>query len=290
MQLQAEIHFLTKEAYRSLFSFNPYVSKVITLENFSLKELQDEKYNLIIDLHKNLRTFKLRPFLNGRYFTFSKKNLKKWLMVNFKPKTKPISHIVDRYFKGLSSINIKNDGQGLDLFIDPDFEDRTNRSLPSISYYVLVLGANYYTKRIPLDKCFEIIKSKSIHCILIGGNDTLEIGSKLNERYPEKVINLAGKLNLHESAAVIKKASYVITGDTGMMHVAAAFQKIIYVLWGSTTKQLGMYPYYGSSFKNKAKHLEVDNLACQPCSKLGHQKCPKKHFKCMLSQDISIIQ
>ena len=289
-QLQAEIHFLTKEAYKSLLSNNPYVDKIITLEKLSLKQLQDENYNLVIDLHKNLRTFKLRPFLTGKYLTFKKENIKKWMMVRFKRSSyRPIASIVERYFQGLESINIEDDGLGLDFFLDPDYEDRTNRTIPSIPYYVLVLGANYYTKRIPLEKCVEIIKQNSFHCILIGGDDTNETGNNINELFPEKVINLVGKLNVHESAAVIKKSRYVVTGDTGMMHIAAAFQKKTFVLWGSTCKGFGMYPYYGFNHKNKSIHLEVTGLSCRPCSKLGYQKCPKKHFKCMFSQDISSI-
>jgi ADP-heptose:LPS heptosyltransferase len=154
---------------------------------------------------------------------------------------------------------------------------------------VLVLGANYFTKRIPLTISHKIIKNQPLHCILVGGKDTVDTGQKLNEYLPEKVIDMTGKLTIHESATIIKHAKYVVTGDTGMMHIAAAFKKKIFVLWGNTTKEFGMYPYYGTKTSDRSIHLEVGNLNCRPCSKLGFQKCPKSHFRCMMDQDISVI-
>ena len=91
-------------------------------------------------------------------------------------------------------------------------------------------------------------------------------------------------LNLDESALVIKNAETVITNDTGLMHIAAALNKKVISLWGNTVTDFGMYPYMPQSPENY-KVVEVKNLKCRPCSKLGFEKCPKKHFRCMMEID-----
>jgi ADP-heptose:LPS heptosyltransferase len=73
-----------------------------------------------------------------------------------------------------------------------------------------------------------------------------------------------------------------------MMHVAAAMHKPIASIWGNTTPEFGMVPYY--SQKPQGSHqFEIKDLSCRPCSKLGHSSCPKKHFKCMEMQDTKAI-
>jgi ADP-heptose:LPS heptosyltransferase len=70
------------------------------------------------------------------------------------------------------------------------------------------------------------------------------------------------------------------------MHIAAAFKRPVISLWGNTVPSFGMYPYYGENFLNRQQRkaydiLEVNKLWCRPCSKIGYNKCPLGHFKCM---------
>jgi ADP-heptose:LPS heptosyltransferase len=62
------------------------------------------------------------------------------------------------------------------------------------------------------------------------------------------------------------------------MHIAAAYHKKILSVWGNTSPELGMYPYLPGE---GSELLEVKDLSCRPCSKLGYHRCPKKHFRCM---------
>ncbi|RTQ44044.1 glycosyl transferase, partial [Hymenobacter gummosus] len=68
---------------------------------------------------------------------------------------------------------------------------------------------------------------------------------------------------------------------TGQMHIAAAFRKEIISVWGNTVPEFGMYP-----FRTEFRALEVEGLGCRPCSKIGYEKCPQGHFRCM--RDIRI--
>jgi heptosyltransferase-2 len=80
----------------------------------------------------------------------------------------------------------------------------------------------------------------------------------------------------------------IITHDTGLMHIAAAFQKPVISIWGNTVPAFGMDAYYGDS-RVRDKKAEVGGLWCRPCSKIGFARCPLGHFKCMERQDIQAI-
>jgi len=95
-----------------------------------------------------------------------------------------------------------------------------------------------------------------------------------------KVVNLAGKLTLLESATVLNRARCLVTNDSGLMHMATAVQTPLVALFGSTVKELGFFP-----FRSKYIVLEKKDLSCRPCSHIGLKDCPKKHFKCMLDLD-----
>ena len=128
--------------------------------------------------------------------------------------------------------------------------------------------------------------------MLLGGQDDRTQGTEIAEQDPIKIYNSCGKFNLNESAELVQIARVIVSNDTGLMHIAAAFKKPIISLWGNTSPDMGMFPYYG--FNNLKERVEpksviVENntLSCHPCSTLGYYACPKKHFKCM--QDLDMI-
>jgi ADP-heptose:LPS heptosyltransferase len=123
--------------------------------------------------------------------------------------------------------------------------------------------------------------------IVLGGKEEQQEGEKLSAKFPH-VINYCGKLSLLQSASVVAQSKFVITHDTGLMHIAAAFKKPIISIWGNTVPEFGMYPYYGKYSVENYK-AEISNLNCRPCSKLGHKKCPEGHFKCMEQQDVNAM-
>lgn len=291
-QLKAEVHFLVKPAFVGIVVHNPNIDKVHILHanlKQTIAELKNEGFDLIIDLQKNLNSFRIKNALPCTTVSFDKLNIKKWLLVHLKINKLPNVHIVTRYFDAVQPLGVTDDGLGLEYFILPENEYDAIGLVENIKYQVLVLGANYFTKRIPLSKCAEIIEKSAGNTVILGGADVAEDAKTLSEKYPVQTINLCGKVSLAVSAGIIKHANRVITGDTGLMHIAAAFQKEIVVLWGNTAPVFGMYPYFGTKNTPKHTNLEVENLSCRPCSKLGHSSCPKKHFRCMMDIDVSTL-
>lgn len=290
----SEIHFLTKKRFVGILENSPYLNKVHSFdENLSevIPQLKQERFDLIIDLHKNLRSNLVKRKLKVKSISFEKLNLEKWLMVRLKINRLPQKHIVDRYFDALKSLNIKNDLLGLDYF-----EGQENREIRSTlpeqfqkSYVVFALAGTYFTKKIPLEKWVEMAKCSPLPILLLGGPTEKELGEKLmNEDLKQSVFNGCGSFNLNQSAALIQDAELVITGDTGLMHIAVAYKKKTISLWGNTIPEFGMYPYI-PQYPDRVTILENKDLKCRPCSKLGYDKCPKGHFDCMMQLDVSNV-
>ncbi len=287
-----EIHYLTKKTYRPLLEHNPYLLKIHSIDqstNEVIADLRAEQFDYIIDLHKNLRSSRVKSRLKALAFSFDKLNWQKWLLVNLKINKLPDVHIVDRYLDTCKALGIENDQKGLDYFLPenigyPKFIPSEFKS----NYTVIVLGANHFTKRIPRHKILEFIDSHKGPFLLIGGSEDSELGQSLEKDKPELVLNCAGKTTLHESAYLIQNSQKVLTPDTGMMHIAAAFKKKILSIWGNTVPEFGMYPYLPSE-KDTFKIVENNALKCRPCSKIGFDQCPKKHFKCMEELDLKSI-
>jgi ADP-heptose:LPS heptosyltransferase len=291
------IHYLTKAAFRSVVSDNPYIDKLHYLEDnlgAIIEELKKEQFDCVIDLHNNWRSMRVKNGLDVKSHTFRKLNFKKWLLVNLKINLMPDASIVERYMETVEELGVSNDGRGLDHFI-PEHAILQNTDIPMshwAGYVGCVIGGSYNTKKFPVAKWIEFCEKLPYPIILLGGPEDRDDGQMISEINPVKIYNACGKFNLNESAYLVKKARVIVTNDTGLMHFAAAFKKNIVSLWGNTSPEMGMYPYYG--YNNVKKNIspnsiimENKNLYCHPCSKIGYDKCPKGHFKCMNLLDVN---
>lgn len=283
----AEVHFVTKSRFANVVNTNPYIDKVHLLGD-SMKELKarlrEENFNYVIDLHNNIRSARVRRFINAPSFTFKKLNVRKYLLVNFRINILPDVHIVDRYVDTLKSFGIKNDNRGLDFFIPPG-QDFNREQLPEFfrnNFIAFVIGGTWNTKKLPVHKIAEICNSIPYPVLLLGGKNEQEQGARITELTSSNVLDLTGKINLYQSSSLVRDARVVLANDTGLMHIAAAYQKKILTFWGNTVPAFGMYPYMTH---RDSMMMEVEGLTCRPCSKIGYRKCPSRHFRCMESQD-----
>ena len=334
----AEIHVLTKKKFSSLYKTNPYINKVYEYDDSlkkNIEELKLENYDYIVDLQKNKRSLRVTRALHCQHSSFPKLNFKKFLLTTFKINLMPDIHIVDRYFKAVEKLGVKNDYQGLDFFIS----EKNNYPLSELpedfqnGYHAFVIGGTYKTKILPAVKVSEVIKKLNEPVILLGGPDDVEraeeiirqrttdngqqtLGKSLNDAKSQShkdkvsklvgknigtstssvtetsqhlgILSLVGEINLEQSASIVKNAKSVLTNDTGLMHIAAAFHKNVVSVWGNTVPELGMYPYLPKE-KEKCHIVECKDVKCRPCSKLGFKECPRRHFKCMMEIDCDAI-
>ncbi|MEN7550318.1 glycosyltransferase family 9 protein [Rapidithrix thailandica] len=295
----AEIHYCTKAQYKSIFEENPYIDQMhyLTEDLGSLiRSLKKENFSCVIDLHKNLRTLMIKTRLGVQSHSFNKLNWEKWLLVNLKVNRMPNVHIVDRYMETVKPLGVTNDNKGLDYFI-PEKDVVEKEWLPAThhnGYMAFAIGGQHTTKKLPFEKIIELCDRIARPIILLGGKEDQEMGQKVEEFFQKREHNLpfeeglkqlgkktiifdgCGKFSLNQSASIVRDAQAVFTHDTGLMHIAAAFNKKIFSIWGNTTPLFGMYPY-----TQNFVIFENAKLSCRPCSKIGYDKCPKGHFKCM---------
>ena len=209
--------------------------------------------------------------------------MEKFLLTSFKMDRLPEIHIVDRYLETVTHLGVQNDNGGLDFFFKDEY--KIDLSQFPDSFISFVIGGQHTTKMLPTEKIISIINNLNESVVLIGGPEDFERGKEINEA-TESTFNSCGKYNINQSAYLVKNAKYVITHDTGMMHIAAAFKKKIYSVWGNTVPEFGMDPYLSNP---NSKIIQVKNLSCRPCSKIGYEKCPKAHFKCMEEIDENLF-
>lgn len=284
-----EIHFLTKTSFKSILENNPHLTKIHTIEKDVkevMEQLQKENFDFVVDLHNNIRSIQTKNGLGKPSSTFKKLNFKKWVLVNLKIDKMPKVHVVDRYMDTVAQLGIKNDNKGLDYFI-PAKDEVSISSLPAShqkEYIGFVIGAKHFTKQLPTEKIISICKKINKPIVLLGGKEDNKRAEEIEKAVGGSIYNACGKYNLNQSASIIKQASKIISHDTGLMHIAAAFKKEIISVWGNTVPSFGFTPYLPDS---KSKMVEVKNLSCRPCSKIGYDKCPKGHFKCMMEIDES---
>lgn len=297
---EAEIHVLTKAAFREVLSANPYIDRIHTFEKEiteAIPVLVAERFDYVADLHHNLRTLRVKKALGVKEtHSFPKLNVEKWLRTNLRINLLPDKSIVERYFETLRPLDIRNDGKGLDYFLSE--KDKTRQDDLPFGHWAgfvgCVIGGSYETKKFPAQKWVELCRLLPYPVVLLGGKEDRKMGEEITQTDAGKIYNACGKFSFNESADLVRRSRVIISNDTGLMHVAAAFQKPVISLWGNTAPEFGMFPYYGfNNLKDRVAPqsviVERPDLGCHPCSKLGYSRCPRGHFKCMNTLDVAGI-
>ena len=284
----SKIDVLTKKEFSFVWEGNPYIENILIWGvPQDSKTWKQTSYDVILDLHNNLRSLQVKMFRwDCPSITLDKQNFRKLLLVATKKTLLKITPIVERYANMLRVLGIEDDRQGLDFFGIQEFEEDKILSsgfnqLPK-PYYALALGGSFATKQIPLKTYIRFFKETKhdVPFVLLGGGADTQMAESLEREFPDRFINLCGKLTLGQSAWVVKNAAVLISGDTGLAHIGAALGVKILWIWGNTSPKLGMQSPIKSS-TGKIISMEVEGLSCRPCSKLGFSECPQKHFKCM---------
>ena len=278
---EAEVHFITKPAFKYIYDNNPYVEKLLLLKprlSDTIEEIKAEQYDYIIDLHNNLRTAIIKLRTGIKSSSYKKQTIRKWLSLKFNLNLVSQVHLVDRYLKTVQFLNVKNDDKPIDYYIKANYQ--LDKLLPvshQEKYVAFVIGATHFTKRMPNEKIVSICREINLPVVLLGGNDVKANGDIIATALGNKVYNACGITSLDESVFLVSKADKLIGFDTGLTHIAEAFNVPIVSVWGGTAPELlGVYPY-----KVKTVLQAAIELPCRPCSKFGLPACPLGHFKCM---------
>ncbi len=296
----ARIDFAIKKEFSELVKSSHHISVVHELDTSvgfkGLKELkgkiQIEKYDLIVDLQNNLRSIYVRNLIGvSDVVSVNKMIWERIQLVYFKkniyPKIFPVS---ERYISTLQEYGIEDDGKGLEIFIPDEIQFGIASKIATLKLknyektIALCPGAKHNTKRWQKEKFAELgIKlANEFHAkiILFGDkNDESicnEISKMINNAIPNSCTDYSGQFTILQTAAAIEFCDVVVSNDSALMHIAAAKQKPVVAIFGSTVKEFGFIP-----FQTKYTIVETNDVPCRPCSHIGKANCPKEHFNCM---------
>lgn len=290
--IDAEIDFVVKDIFKDLVVHNVHLDTIhsidLTKEKKVLKgQLRQKSYDIVFDLHNNIRSNFLRRGLGAKSVNYIRKSkYKQQVLVHLKLNLyKRYLSIPDRYLAVGTDYNITDDGGGLELYWHNDDVLSANKILSKIGldiyqpFICIAPGAGFFTKRWPEERYRTLIsliqKGTNNPIAILGGKDDIDLGKHLADR--ENIYNLSGKLNLLENAFVLSQSQALVSNDSGLMHMAAAVHTPVAAIFGSTVKEWGFFP-----FRVPSAVIEESSLSCRPCSHIGRDKCPRKHFKCML--------
>ncbi len=277
----AEIHYVVKDKFKVVVAQNPRITKVFTFDK-SIQEvipaLESEGYDYIIDLQNNVRSRIVKRRLKALTFSVDKRNFAKFLWVQWGVKGH-ISHIVERYIQTLKTLGLKDDGQGLEYYYSSDEEVNNQWG----DYTAVPIGATYFGKRPDAAHWKDIISQIPGKKVLLGGKEDVAVAQELQSL--EGVFNGVGIWSLGQSASVLKKSKMVVCGDTGLMHIASAFEKPIISIWGCTRPGLGMYPWRPGK---DSVQIEPEGRGTKPCSKLGNKCSHGENDRCI--HHISLVK
>ncbi|HPO55174.1 MAG: glycosyltransferase family 9 protein [Ignavibacteriaceae bacterium] len=265
------VDFVVKRQYSMVLKGNPYLRRIF----FPDEEIDVTQYDVIVDLQNNLRSCKIRRKFEKRVVKFKKYSLDKYLLVNFKVnRLRELPAIPVRYAETVEKGLL--DESGLDLLIPDSVKSRLTGDKQTIG---ICPGSRHFTKRYPAEKFIEVgnkLASEGFRVVVIGGEDEKNICAEISDSI-NGAINLSTENDLYQIAADMKRCDGIICNDSGLMHVACAVKVPVVVIFGSSVREFGFTPY-----GNKHKVVERENLSCRPCSHIGKEKCPEKHFRCML--------
>ncbi|MDZ7373781.1 MAG: lipopolysaccharide heptosyltransferase II [candidate division KSB1 bacterium] len=292
---EVQIDYLTKRSFSPLLHHNPRVSRIWELsEPYGLRELwrlarllHGNRYDLIVNVHKNLRTAWLRLYLPGRWSTYRKEILRRTLYVHLKIRSlAPRRPVRERYFDAVRPLGLHDDHGPLEYYLTEEErgwaqQELGRRGLPPAGLWLgLAIGAGRATKRWPVEHFAQLghslRKRWNAAFLIFGDRRDHRDGQYLERELDGAAVDFTGQTDLRQTAALMSLCEAVVSNDSGLMHLADALGKKLVAVFGGTTPELGFAP--------QGRHVRIverKEVRCRPCSHIGRNRCPRGHFRCM---------
>jgi heptosyltransferase-2 len=285
----ARLVFVTKQAMAPLVADNPHLSSVVALAPGEPLAALARRLTALaptrgLDLHGSLRSAALRIRVRCPWRGYSKRKLARGVLVATKidlyRRRVPVA---ERYFEAARGLDVHPDGGPPEFYLAADATERVDRwlgerGLASAPLAVLAPGAAHFTKRWPAEQWIPLarrLRDQGYALALAGGVHDRSAAADLTPVAESAV----GEFGLQETGALLARARVVISGDTGVMHMATGVGTPVVALFGPTVEQFGFFPYGG-----RAAVLQRD-LECRPCSTMGSERCPLGHHRCLTDID-----
>jgi heptosyltransferase-2 len=300
---ESRIDFLVKERYAGLVRHNPNISRVIAFPerpgSGDLHELRaslsDTRYDLVLDIHDSLRSrYLCLGMKNVR--RINKRKLARWVLVRTKWDVYSwfggAPGVAERYLETVHDLGIADDNGGLEVYVPAEVKLHIDTILEEAGIRkgessIGVCPSARHSNKIWLKERFAeaatILASENGWPVVLFGSGESErernndIATMIAHKSPDaRVVNLADRISLIETAAAMERCSLVISNDSGLMHLAAACKRPVAAVFGPTVREFGFFPH-----GTRSTVIENAGLSCRPCTHIGLDHCPKGHFRCM---------
>ncbi len=286
----ARIDALTKPGFAPLLADNPHLSNVLFPEpDESLGSLagrlREARYTHRLDLHGSLRSRALRLLVPGHWSGYRKHRVARALLIRTRRNRYPAGTppVPERYFEAAAGLGVTPDGRPPEFFLSPAAVGEVDGFLaeagldPSRGLVALAPGAAHATKRWPVAHWRALagsLRERGRPVVVVGGQEDADTAAEVAASAPGAVA-VAGRFGLQGTGALLQRSRALVSGDTGVMHMATGVGTPVVALFGPTVEAFGFFPY-----RARARVLERD-LPCRPCSRMGGPVCPLGHHDCL---------
>ncbi|MBI1966457.1 MAG: glycosyltransferase family 9 protein, partial [Gemmatimonadetes bacterium] len=282
---EAAVVYVTKRAMAPLVADNPHVSQVLALEPGEPVRHLAARLRLLaptygLDLHGSVRSRALRLLVGCRWAGYRKRKLARTLLIS--TKLDLYGHHVpvpERYFAAARQLDVRPDGGPPEFHLGAGARERVARwlgekRLTAAPVAALAPGAAHATKRWPVTHwtaLTERLAAAGYRVVVVGGPEDRGVAQQIGA----PAVSAAGEFSLQETGALLAHAKVLVSGDTGVMHMATGVGTPVVALFGPTVEPFGFFPY-----RARAAVLQRP-LDCRPCSAMGTAKCPLGHHHCL---------
>ncbi len=286
----AHLTFLTKEPFAPLIADNPRVNEVMVLTRGQsldslARDIRQRQFTHLLDLHGSLRTRALRLLVPGTWSGYRKHRVAREVLIRTKKSVYPREiPVPERYFDAVRALDVRPDGAPPEFFLNASAREDaaawlTASGVPLHQDLIAVApGAAHGTKRWPVEYWHSLVErltAGGAGVIVVGGPEDLKTGEAVARAGGTRAANAAGLFGLQGTGALLSRAKAVISGDTGVMHMATAVNTPVVALFGPTVRAFGFFPY------TPAAVVVERDLDCRPCTAWGGDHCPLGHHRCL---------
>lgn len=286
----ARLTFVTREDMADTLRHNPRLDRIITWRTGTplgdlVRELKAGAWTHRLDLHDSLRSRRLRLQVGGSWATYPKHRVRRTMLIASRRRLGgALGPVADRYFEAAQGLDVTPDGGPPEFFLSREAEQAADRFLGghglgrSRRLVALVPGATHFTKRWPEQHWQRLVELllPAHDVVILGGPAERAVGNRLAGGSSDRLASAAGEFSLLTSGALLKRADVVVSGDTGLLHMASAVGTPAVAIYGPGIEEFGFFPYHA-----RATLLEQP-LTCRPCAAHGRARCPLGHHRCMV--------
>jgi heptosyltransferase-2 len=284
---QAQIDFLCRKGNETLLQHHPSIHKLLIWDKHHQKYsnllklipvVRQSKYDVVVNLQR-FAAMGLLTALSGAKQTlgFTKNPFSLFFTRAFAHTLSENMHETARNHQLIR--HLTDDTPAKPALYPSQKEYEATAMLIHTPYICIAPTSVWHTKQFPEEKWISFLRMIPEHyrIYLLGAPSDTDACQRILEGCGRaNLINLAGKLSLLASAALMQKAVMNYVNDSAPMHLASAMNAPTCAVYCSTVPAFGFGPLSERSFI-----VEIDYpLYCRPCGLHGYNACPEKHFKC----------